>query len=318
MGPLAVGFLGLALVTFLAALGGALGFLWPGLDFLSHLAPIWVGCAVLCLLASRIQNGRLKFATIALSAASLAAAFVNIAPEALMAKVRDEGSDPQALRLIQFNVWGRNVDADRTIDWILAQSADVVIIEEGFGDSWRVNKRLRKAYPNWSSCALPDYCEVMIFSRAPMLERGAIRQPRGAWAVIDWRGTRVPIVGVHYPWPYPAGPVRSSMPSIKSPVEGELASNLVIAGDFNATPWSYALREQDKGLAVPRRTRGIMSYPAQISVGPFNVPMIAILPIDHLYAGEAWRTEKIRRGPRLGSDHYPIIIDLARGPAKTD
>ena len=37
-----------------------------------------------------------------------------------------------------------------------------------------------------------------------------------------------------------------------------------------------------------------------------------VLAIDHVYAGAAWRTVSVRRGPRLGSDHYPVVVVLAR------
>ena len=37
----------------------------------------------------------------------------------------------------------------------------------------------------------------------------------------------------------------------------------------------------------------------------------ALLPIDHVYAGPGWRTVRAERGPRLGSDHYPVIVTLA-------
>ena len=35
------------------------------------------------------------------------------------------------------------------------------------------------------------------------------------------------------------------------------------------------------------------------------------LPIDHVYAGRDWRTVRVQRGPRLDSDHYPVIVRLA-------
>jgi endonuclease/exonuclease/phosphatase (EEP) superfamily protein YafD len=40
----------------------------------------------------------------------------------------------------------------------------------------------------------------------------------------------------------------------------------------------------------------------------------ALLPIDHIYAGRAWRTVRLVRGPRVGSEHYPLVIDLALRP----
>jgi hypothetical protein len=45
----------------------------------------------------------------------------------------------------------------------------------------------------------------------------------------------------------------------------------------------------------------------------------AFLPIDHLYAGPAWKTLAVSRMPRTGSDHFGVLVTLARaadaGPA---
>jgi endonuclease/exonuclease/phosphatase (EEP) superfamily protein YafD len=62
-----------------------------------------------------------------------------------------------------------------------------------------------------------------------------------------------------------------------------------LAGAFNTAPWSFDLRRLDPALYGP----------------------VAILPIDHIYAGGAWRTVSIARGPRPGSDHYLIVETLA-------
>jgi endonuclease/exonuclease/phosphatase (EEP) superfamily protein YafD len=89
---------------------------------------------------------------------------------------------------------------------------------------------------------------------------------------------------------------------------------MIIAGDFNSTPWSFALRRQDRLFGIERRTRALATWPARTlrSEAPFP-----FLPIDHVYAGKGWRTVSMQRGPRLGSDHYPVIVVLqATDPAR--
>ena len=34
--------------------------------------------------------------------------------------------------------------------------------------------------------------------------------------------------------------------------------------------------------------------------------------LDQVYAGAQWKTVSIERGPRLASDHYPVIVVLRR------
>jgi endonuclease/exonuclease/phosphatase (EEP) superfamily protein YafD len=86
---------------------------------------------------------------------------------------------------------------------------------------------------------------------------------------------------------------------------------MILAGDFNSTPWSFARREDDRRFGLIRRDRAMWSWPAEF-VGPhgFQAPF-PFLPIDHIYAGPGWATVSVSRGPRLGSDHYPLIAVLA-------
>ena len=91
-------------------------------------------------------------------------------------------------------------------------------------------------------------------------------------------------------------------------MKGRPREHVILVGDFNSTPWSFARRREETALGLERRTRILPTYPAN---GPFGV---ALLPIDHVYAGPGWGTVSINRGPRLGSDHYPIVAVLAPRP----
>ena len=96
--------------------------------------------------------------------------------------------------------------------------------------------------------------------------------------------------------------------------EGQSREGLILAGDFNLTPWSFALTRLDHGLGLERRDRAIPSWPAKRPVAGVQLTTPAILPIDHVYAGLRWRTVAIRRGPNMGSDHYPLIVDFVPEP----
>jgi endonuclease/exonuclease/phosphatase (EEP) superfamily protein YafD len=39
--------------------------------------------------------------------------------------------------------------------------------------------------------------------------------------------------------------------------------------------------------------------------------LVPFLAIDHVYAGRDWATVKVERGPRVGSDHFPVVLTLA-------
>ena len=84
----------------------------------------------------------------------------------------------------------------------------------------------------------------------------------------------------------------------------------VLAGDLNTTPWSAAYRQlrQEAGLA-DSSARG---WPWPTWFGPGLVSQVLAVPIDHVLHGSAWRSVAHRVGPDIGSDHRPLIVELAR------
>ena len=88
--------------------------------------------------------------------------------------------------------------------------------------------------------------------------------------------------------------------------------SLIVAGDFNSTPWSFSLRRQDALFALERRTRALFTFPVRTySRYRLHAPF-PLFPIDQIYAGSDWKTVSVTRGPRLGSDHLPTIAILTR------
>jgi endonuclease/exonuclease/phosphatase (EEP) superfamily protein YafD len=79
----------------------------------------------------------------------------------------------------------------------------------------------------------------------------------------------------------------------------------LIAGDFNTTQWSGHFKDmiRDSGLSVCARGHAIaLSWPAQF------IPLG--ISIDHCLSSDHWRSLEIRTGPRLGSDHLALVVDL--------
>ena len=99
-------------------------------------------------------------------------------------------------------------------------------------------------------------------------------------------------------------------------VRGLPQARMVVAGDFNSTPWSFALKRLDGMLPLIRRDRAIATWPsAPTEAQGRKVPLaLPVLPIDHIYAGAGWRTLDVRRGPSLGSDHRPVVVTLQAAP----
>ena len=279
-------------------------------DLLTHFAPIWLlGALLAAILAIFVLSGLGRWITAGIGIAGVLAAGALMAPEFTRSTGPHAGADaPGQLRIVQFNVWSHNDDPGRTIDWIVAQNPDIVVLEETL-PSFR---RAFEARTGWRSVCRD--CEVMIYSAMPMTRGYVAAAPSVgplAHAVLkDARGS-FDVVAVHNAWPTD-GQDQQRQEARLARVLSELPRDRTIAtGDFNSTPWSFSRRNWDRAFGLVRRDRAVFSWPAgQITQRRIKVPF-PLLPIDHVYAGSAWATVSVERGPKLGSDHYPVVAIIA-------
>lgn len=80
----------------------------------------------------------------------------------------------------------------------------------------------------------------------------------------------------------------------------DLSSPLLVCGDFNTTPWSNVFKQFLQTSALE------MS-----DVTPNSWPAIPLIPIDHCLL-RGLEFVKYERGPSLGSDHWPLLIEVSR------
>lgn len=288
----------------LAALGGLAS---DRLDVLTHFAPIYLVVAGLAALGALALRTPVRDATLGLATAAAVASGALMAPEFL----RDTGPTapadaPDQIRLVQINATAGNPDIVRIADWLVAQKADVLMIQEARHDlrdliyrrtHWRIANRTGN---------------VMIFTPGLRLQMDRRPLPPGAsltYVNATYASASGPfeVITAHIAWPNQRRHRRARDDLMM--VVGRLPhERMVLAGDFNSTPWSFVMRRQEARLGLIRRDRAIPTYPARVLGHDWPWPF---LPIDHVYAGPGWATVKVERGPNLGSDHYPLITTLA-------
>jgi endonuclease/exonuclease/phosphatase family metal-dependent hydrolase len=143
----------------------------------------------------------------------------------------------------------------------------------------------------------------------PILESRELRLPRHhdneqRCALITrhaWDGGQVELLNAHLSVVF-----RERPHQVAAIAQEMLGEALVIAGDFNMTPWSSAYKVLRRGLSSA--TRFARTWPAPAP----------IIPLDHiLYRGRlelvhggAW-TEG---GARRASDHLPVVAELEHVP----
>ncbi len=323
----------LAAFGFLTASGLAalsvLGFLgrWDGwADIVNQFAPIWLGLAVVGLLIWTMSRGwRRSPWSGALILFAVAAQGALAGPELLEgARGASSGTlfaHSPAFSVLTFNVWNDSTDPAAVIDRILASGADVVTLQEGLNIERLSSPSLAAAYPYQATCDDWWGCEILILSKRPILDHHfAAPKPEGSggplWAV--WITTLAPdghpvrVLSTHFARPIPPDFRESQVDRLSEIVGGLGTGSLVVTGDCNAGGASFALRKQDSALpSLTRRTHAVFSWPAIFENGDRPAPF-PFLAIDQVYATRDWRTLDVARLPRSGSDHYPVLVRLAR------
>ncbi|ODT63449.1 MAG: hypothetical protein ABS77_03915 [Phenylobacterium sp. SCN 69-14] len=287
------------------------------LDVLTHFAPIVLAVAVVVVVYGALaETGGARLALLAIGGLATLAAALLVAPEYLRPASKPAAADAaEQMTLIQFNAWGRNLEEEATVAWLKAQSPDILVVEEASN----IGPKLKTALAGYHvSCGA---CSVMIFSKAqPIAEDvpvfpsdGRLRPPIAAATFRDRHGDYT-VFGAHYVWPVHGGWQQAQGRLIARMLHRVPRERLILSGDFNSTPWSFSRRREDAAFGLERRTRAVFSWPAgRLPKLGIEAPF-PLLPIDHVYAGPGWRTVSVRRGPRLGSDHYPVIVTLAVSP----
>jgi len=292
-----------------AAAGGCLA--WVAgpdsrLDRLTHFAPLYPMAALLGLAFALAARLPWRGAIAASCLVAVAASCTLIVPEFTRSNGAEPASAPTGrIKVIQFNAQRGNADVRRVADWLIAQDPDVVTISEARHDL----RDLLLKRAGWKVAG--GQGSLMIFTRERYVR---MNRPKGL------RGSSVTFVNATYAAPTgdieiltthldrrPATPV-PQVRGLEHVTRALPRERMILTGDFNATPWSGALRRLDSSLGLTRRDRAVASWPAELLGGRWPLPF---LPIDHVYAGPGWATVKVERGPWLGSDHYPVIVTLA-------
>lgn len=312
----------IAAMCALAALAGLGGGLSPWLDTLTHFTPMWiVGGLITAALSVFGLPDFPRRALLFYAGLAVVASLPLVIPEYIARTDPAPSDSPDQIRIVQFNAWSdRNADVEGSLAWLLSAKADAIVMPEPPN---ALVKALRAEGYHLSCYDRGDtYCGTALLSRARPLSRGVVERNDGhtatplALAVLPAPGGGTySVIGVHMVWPTQPRQQARQRQRLSDLIErAGPRERIIVAGDFNSTPWSFARRHDDQAWGLERRTRGVFTWPTSrvALIGP-RTPL-PILPIDHIYAGSDWRTVSVTRGPRLGSDHFPVLAVLALQP----
>ena len=298
-----------ALVSAGAATGiGYLAPWWPKADVPNQFTPFILVAAVVGLVLLAFESRKLathRFAQLALGVGLGGVAAINTASllTALATAAGAEQGPTESLTVVSFNVWSKNQRLDEVSHWLLNQNADVIVLQEMTPKNRDPIKReLAATYPHVYDCGCSDI--VMSSRRAWIAAGGQPRtdeQPALSWmTLVDRNGREVRVVGLrptyiknparyaaHYDWL-----VRNA---------GTLGDRVILAGDFNAAPWSWQMMRFAAASGLRRHGTYAASWPS----------FLPVVLIDNVLTTPDIRSVSFRIGPFLGSDHLPLVAIVA-------
>ena len=280
---------------------------WWVLDLSSPFQVQYAVALVLCTVGL-VVCGRRRWALAALLLAVLPAA--RVAPY-FLSTAETSAPGGTRVRVAAFNLLSSNHRHGEVLRWVRETAPDVVVFPEVTLAWARQLDTLADILPHAVMRTHEGNFGMAVLSRHPLrAERvDTVTDFDGVCGIrveVEINGRVLVVHGVH-----PPPPLGRAMAAERDRYLRELAAEaagaalpVVIAGDFNATPWCHGMK--------PLREAGFRD--ARLGHGPVAtwrraMPWVAI-PIDHVLVPGTVRVERFQTGPGLGSDHRPVVADL--------
>jgi endonuclease/exonuclease/phosphatase (EEP) superfamily protein YafD len=298
---------GVCVVMVFSLLGILVGHHWM-LDLLSHFRLQYFWVLVLAALILGVMR-RWRWCVVS----GIAALVLGMTMVRYYLPVRGDGAG-ETLKMVSFNVHASNERYDEVVSFVREEDADVVLLMEinrGWSDQLGV---LKEMYPHQVGRVRSGAFGVVLMSKIPFKEAhvryiGEARVP-SVEAVIGWDGGQLRILGTH---PVPPRNGESSafrndqLTLLKEYVRGFEGETLVVAGDFNVSPFSSYYGRFLEGIGLRDSSLGFGLSPTWNR----RVPWVAI-PIDYVFVSEDVAVLERWVGPACGSDHSSVVVTLVR------
>ncbi|MBA3710689.1 MAG: endonuclease/exonuclease/phosphatase family protein [Planctomycetes bacterium] len=213
---------------------------------------------------------------------------------------------PHRARILFLNVEQTNHAYAEVLKLVAELDPDVVALVEVDHVWMRQLLPLLARYPDLCSHPRHDAFGIAVFSRLPGASEIVLAGGELPSAVLRLDGLTV--VATH-----PVPPLGQERARWRDRQLHELAvlaaaetAPTILGGDFNCTPWSPVFHDllRDGRLRDSHRGFGV-----QASWPSFAPPLW--IPIDHCVVSSGVTVLSRTVGRRVGSDHYPLIVDLA-------
>ncbi len=257
-----------------------------------------------------------RFRTIAVGILFVAGINLAVVAPLFLGSPGDSQPGVPVIRVMSFNLLSTNDHYGEVADYIEANQPDVVLLHES---SLPWETAMASAGLNYE--VFKGRSENLIFGTLVLVKQGfdgvdivsfgfAESEPRAVEVSISDDSWNAPlaILSVH-----PLAPTDKERAAIRDAQLGyaaewaaEQSGPYLVVGDFNATPWSWPFRNL---ISVGKLRNSQIGFGLQPTFASNSNPFFRV-PIDHLVHSDALVVRQRVLGPTMGSDHFPIIVDL--------
>ena len=223
--------------------------------------------------------------------------------------VSNSAQNGPTTRVMIYNTYHQNPDLDAVVAEVRKFDPDLFFLME-YSDA--IQAQIESEFVDYPHQLIRTSRQTMglaLFSRLPFdeteIHRFAETRIPIFQAVVRVGDTPFTFVGGHSWPPQPRwGQLHRDQVASITRVASQSTHPLIVAGDFNASQWSYAVQDMGRQAGVANILR-----PFDLTKTSSPVPLIG-LPIDHVLLSDEWVVTNIEYGDKGGSDHKPIVVDL--------
>lgn len=222
--------------------------------------------------------------------------------------------------IAQYNRFFGNPEFEAFYNWVRngsGQNVDIVLIQEGY-NSFQKFALLEDVFPyRYPANGAQQFNEVVVLSKKPItveplrLQAETFHTIASRVSVTDEGATPLVIYSLHTKSPTNATRFHrrnDELMVLADVILQDSSPYIVASGDWNVTPYSPYFRTFRKISGLTNRYFGHLPPPTWPEFAP---AYLAQLPIDHILTSPNMTIISKKRGPAMGSDHFPIIAEIA-------
>ncbi len=286
------------------------------LELLNHFQfQYFIASVVILMILAALRRWRIVIlACAAFIVSSSAVAPMWLKPQGVVARATT--TQPKStIRILHANVLSSNKQHSLLLDLITQEKPDLVMLQEVNTQWFEALEPLADDYPFTCIATREDNFGMAVYSRMPLHDAvvrqfGSARLPSMAFQ-IQLDDALVDVIASH-PMPPSSAAAQSSrdeqLMQVASFAERRVYP-LIIVGDLNTTMWTAPYHNLCETLGLTNAREGFGILPSW----PTYLPAIMRIPIDHCLISDELLVRDCRLGPKIGSDHLPLIVDLQIG-----